>query len=155
MSSMGSNSTLQLPLIDLSGLDNSEPGNSSWDTVQNAVRQALEEYGCFEALYDKITKELHDDVFTELEELFNLPAETKRRFVDSKSVYDGYRANPPLNPLHEVMRMGDVLNSGAIGQLADLLWPEGNTKFRYVLSKLFSNFHRPRIELIMLKRSVS
>ncbi|XP_030550026.1 deoxypodophyllotoxin synthase-like [Rhodamnia argentea] len=69
-----------------------------------------------------------------MEEMFNLPAETKRRFVDPTKLYDGYLADLPLHPLHEAMGMHDALNSGAIERLADLLWPEGNTKFCELLS---------------------
>ncbi|KAI6681782.1 hypothetical protein NL676_035663 [Syzygium grande] len=131
---MGSDSALKLPSIDFSGLGDSEPGSHGWDSVQNAVRGALEEYGCFEALYDKVTVELHDEVFNEMEEMYNLPAETKRRFVDPTKLYDGYLADLPLYPLSEAMGMHDALNSGAIERLADLLWPEGNTKFCELLN---------------------
>lgn len=131
---MGSGPALELPSIDFSGLGDSEPGSGGWDSVQDAVRRALEEYGCFLALYDKVTVELHDEVFHQMEEMFGLPAETKRQFVDPTRPYDGYLANLPLNPLHEAMGMSDALNSGAIERLAGLLWPEGNAKFCELLN---------------------
>lgn len=149
---MGSNSGLKLPSIDFSELGDLEPGSRSWDSVQSAVRRALEEYGCFEALYDKVPSELHDQVFSQMEEMFNLPAETKRRFVDPTKLYDGYLADLPLHPLHEAMGMHNALNSGAIERLADLLWPEGNTKFWYVRCKLKLHSQLPlaMLESIML-----
>ncbi|KAI6681772.1 hypothetical protein NL676_035653 [Syzygium grande] len=71
-----------------------KPGSTQWVSLQNEVVKALEEYGCFEARYDRISVELYDDVFKQLEDLFDLPAEMKRRFVDLRKPYDGYLANP-------------------------------------------------------------
>lgn len=141
--SMGSGPALELPSIDFSGLGDSEPGSGDWDSVQDAIRRALEEYGCFLALYDKVTVELHDEVFHQMEEMFGLPAETKRQFVDPTRPYDGYLANLPLNPLHEAMGMRDALNSGAIERLAALMWPEGNAK----LCELLNTYLRRLSEL--------
>ncbi|XP_030549995.2 probable 2-oxoglutarate-dependent dioxygenase AOP1 [Rhodamnia argentea] len=137
---MGSESVLKLPLIDFSELGDSKPGSRGWDSVQSAVRKALEEYGCFEAFYDKVTVQLHDEVFHKMEEMFNLPAETKCRFVDPAILYDGYLSGLPPNPLNEAMGMHDSLNSGAIERLADLLWPEGNTKFCELLNTYVRRF---------------
>ncbi|XP_010050511.1 probable 2-oxoglutarate-dependent dioxygenase AOP1.2 [Eucalyptus grandis] len=119
-------STLKLPLIDLSKLDCSKPGTGPWDSSQSEVRQALEEFGCFEALCDKMTLKLHNDVFQELERLFELPTDVKRRFDEPTKPLLGYLENLPL---YEAFGIGDTPNSGSIERLADLMWPEGNTRF--------------------------
>ncbi|KAJ8755208.1 hypothetical protein K2173_019006 [Erythroxylum novogranatense] len=45
------------------------------------VASALEEYGCFMLKYDKQVSMLHDALFSVLEEIFDLPVETKRKNV--------------------------------------------------------------------------
>ncbi|XP_030549950.1 deoxypodophyllotoxin synthase-like [Rhodamnia argentea] len=125
---MGALSPRKLPLIDFCKND-IKPGSTDWDSVQKEVVEALEEYGCFEARYDKIGVELHDDVLKQLEDLFNLPAETKRRFVDTRKPYDGYLEDLPQSPLYEAMGVSGVLDSGGIRKLADLMWPQGNPIF--------------------------
>ncbi|KAI6681771.1 hypothetical protein NL676_035652 [Syzygium grande] len=106
-----------------------KPGSTRWDSVQKEVVKAPEEHGCFEALYDKISAELYNDVFEQTEDLFNLPAETKRSFVNPRKPHDGYVPNRPHLPLYEAMGITGVLDSGGIQKLANLMWPEGNPKF--------------------------
>ncbi|XP_030549999.1 deoxypodophyllotoxin synthase-like [Rhodamnia argentea] len=127
--------TLKLPLIDLSELAGSKPGTGRWDSLQSQVRRALEEFGCFEALYDVITPELHNDVFQELEELVKLPADVKRRFVVPDKEYQGYTADRPVAPLYEAFGVGYAPNSGSIETLAELMWPQGNTRFCETMNK--------------------
>ncbi|XP_018725573.2 2-oxoglutarate-dependent dioxygenase AOP2 [Eucalyptus grandis] len=126
---MDSISTLKLPLIDLSELDGSKPGTVQWDSLQSQVREALEEFGCFEALTDRMTLELHNDVFQEMEALLELPTDVKRRFSDPNKPYDGYRGNLPHSPLYEAFGINYAPNSGSIEGFANLIWPEGNTRF--------------------------
>ncbi|PPS12502.1 hypothetical protein GOBAR_AA08136 [Gossypium barbadense] len=75
---MGSETPIQLPVIDFSN-QNLKPGSLEWNSVKTQVRQALEEYGCFEASYDKASSELRKAVFESLKELFELPLETKMK----------------------------------------------------------------------------
>ncbi|KAL3745047.1 hypothetical protein ACJRO7_014195 [Eucalyptus globulus] len=126
---MSSISTLKLPLIDLSEVDGSKLGTGRWDSLQSEVRQALEEFGCFEALYDKMTLELHNDVLQELKELLQLPTYVKRRFDVPDKPHVGYFANPTLAPIYEAFGVGYAPNSGSIEILVDLMWPNGNTTF--------------------------
>ncbi|KAK3436545.1 probable 2-oxoglutarate-dependent dioxygenase AOP1 [Eucalyptus grandis] len=132
---MGSISTLKLPLIDLSDLDGSKPGTGRWESLQSQVREALEEFGCFEALNDKMTLELHNDAFQELETLLELPIDVKHRFDIPDKPYDGYFENLPRSPHCEVFAMNYAPNLGSIEGLADLMWPEGNTRFCDTMNK--------------------
>ncbi|KAI3411477.1 WRKY domain-containing protein, partial [Psidium guajava] len=135
---MGSIPTLKVPLVDLSELDGSKPGVGRWVSLQSQVRQALEEFGCFEALYNKMTPQLHDDVSRELKELFELPADVKRRFVVPDKPFHGYLADHPLLPLHEAFGKEYAHNSDSVKRLADLMWPEGNTRFCETMSAYFT-----------------
>ncbi|KAI6681774.1 hypothetical protein NL676_035655 [Syzygium grande] len=123
---MRSISALKLPLIDLSELDGSKPGTGRRDSLQSQVRHALEEFGCFEALYDKMTSKLDNDVFQELEKLLELPTDVKRRFDILDKPYFGYLANLPR---HVAFGVDYTSNSSSIKNLTDPMWPEGNTRF--------------------------
>ncbi|KAF8036558.1 hypothetical protein BT93_C2317 [Corymbia citriodora subsp. variegata] len=119
----------QLPKVDFSASDLS-PGSASWDSVRGDVVAALEEYGCFEAAYDRLFDgEVHASLFRAVKELLELPEETKRRFADTKRPYDGYVTNLHFAPAYQAMGIGGVLDSPAIRNLADLMWPDGNAKF--------------------------
>lgn len=120
-----------LPKIDLSSEDLS-PGTTSWDLVRGDVLQALQVYGCFEAVYgrNKIQPELYHSVMEQLQEVFDLPSETKQRFVEPGKPYFGYVGNLPTVPLYEAMGISGVLDSTAIQDLTNIFWPvHGNPRF--------------------------
>ncbi|KAF8036559.1 hypothetical protein BT93_C2318 [Corymbia citriodora subsp. variegata] len=124
--------THQLPKIDFS-ISNSNPGSASWDLVRGDVMTALEEYGCFEAVCDQLLDhELHASLFRAVKELFDLSEETKRRFTDPKRPYWGYVAGLPFAPGYQAMGIEGTLDSPAIRNFTDLMWPEGNAKFREI-----------------------
>ncbi|XP_059277683.1 probable 2-oxoglutarate-dependent dioxygenase AOP1.2 [Lycium ferocissimum] len=58
-----------------------KPGSLEWELTKAQVLQALKEYGCFEAIYDKVPKEIGETMFDALKEAF--PLESKvREFID-------------------------------------------------------------------------
>ncbi|KAG8492489.1 hypothetical protein CXB51_009752 [Gossypium anomalum] len=73
---MSSTTPAMVPVIDFSN-QNLKPGSPEWDLVKSQVREALGEYGCFEALFDPIL-ELRKAVFAALQEAFDLPLQTKK-----------------------------------------------------------------------------
>ncbi|PKI46238.1 hypothetical protein CRG98_033365 [Punica granatum] len=141
---------LSLPKIDLSS-DDLSPGTTSWDLVRGDVFRALEEYGCFEAVYGG--KKTDGSVMEQLEEVFNLPSETKRRFVKPGDVhFFGYRESTPRSPLYENMAMGEVLDSPAVQSLGDLLWPDhSNPRF----SETINTYARKAAELDLLVKRLA
>ncbi|GMI85439.1 hypothetical protein HRI_002213200 [Hibiscus trionum] len=60
----------KVPVIDFSKKD-LKPGSPEWDLVKSQVQEAVEVYGCFEALVDQVL-ELRKPVFGALEELSDL-----------------------------------------------------------------------------------
>ena len=73
---MDSEIPLKLPVIDFSVESQSlKPETPQWDRLRGQVRQALEEFGCFEAVFDKQIN--HSDtqraLFEAFKELFDLP----------------------------------------------------------------------------------
>lgn len=120
---------LQLPVIDFTS-PNLKPGTVEWDSVRGGVRRALEEYGCFEALFDKVPVELRKAVFDVSEEAFQLPLETKQRVV-SRRKYRGYVGHIPTLPLFEVLGVDFAENEDKVNEFTHKLWPQGNANFRF------------------------
>lgn len=126
---MDSQEIQKLPVIKF-GQENLKPGTKSWSSTCNDVRSALEEFSCFVAVYDKIPLKLWGSVFSALEELFDLPVETKIKNTSDMPFY-GYYGNHPDTPLHEGLGIGDATNVEAIKSFSKQIWPHGNEKFWY------------------------
>ncbi|KAF6166971.1 hypothetical protein GIB67_030664 [Kingdonia uniflora] len=124
---MGSGTPLRLPVVDFSKAE-LKPGTSGWDSLKEQVGDALEEYGCFEAVYDKVPSELSKGLFGALEDLFNLPLPTKFR-NHSKKPFHGYVGQYPMVPLYESMGIEDAPELEKTEAFTSLMWPEGNASF--------------------------
>ncbi|KAK8496816.1 hypothetical protein V6N12_021141 [Hibiscus sabdariffa] len=116
-----------LPVIDFSN-QHLKPGSPDWDSVRTQVRQALEEYGCFEALYKKASSELRKAVFEGLEKLFELPLETKMKNVSDNPSH-AYIAPHPNAPLYESIGIEDPNVAQNVESLTNSFWPHGNMTF--------------------------
>ncbi|CAL1377843.1 unnamed protein product [Linum trigynum] len=125
---MGSESYSKLPFLDFSKPELTKPGTPQWESLKSQVRQALEEYGCFEASFDKISAEIRTAVFESLEELFDLPLQTKLRNA-SKKPFHGYVGQYPQVPLYESMGIDDADTPEKVENLTKTLWPQGNPRF--------------------------
>lgn len=125
---MDCESSLKLPLIDFSNL---ELGSPKWEMAKALVKKALEEFGCFEASFEKVLLEARKGLFEALEELFNLPLETKLRNVSQKP-FHGYVGQYPMAPLFESMGVEDSTMLEKVQTFTNILWPQGNPTFRCV-----------------------
>lgn len=114
-----------IPVIDFSE-EIVKTSTTSWFSRCNHVREALEEFGCFMAIYDSVSTEIRNQVFQSLKEIFNLPTETKMKNMNSDMPYFGYIRFPEL---HETMGLFNATAPGAIQSFADLMWPSGNREF--------------------------
>lgn len=119
-----------LPTLDLTG-KNLNPDSSTWIATCDDVRNALEEYGCFVAMYDQISSELSNTMVTCLEDLFSLPTETKVQNL-SNNKYFGHVAPNTLFPLYESIGIIGVNTPEGTQTFTDLMWPSGNDIFWYV-----------------------
>lgn len=137
---MGSETSAKLPIIDFSKTGNN-PGSPEWNSVKSQVHKALVEYGCFEALFNKISAETRKAVFTSVEELFDLPLQTKLQNA-SKKPFHGYVGQYPQVPLYESMGIDDANIAGKVEDVTKVLWPEGNPSFRFT-SLLFMPLFEP------------
>ncbi|XP_010500907.1 PREDICTED: probable 2-oxoglutarate-dependent dioxygenase AOP1 isoform X2 [Camelina sativa] len=118
---------LCLPVIDFSN-EYLKPGEPEWDLTSADVQKALQDYGCFEASFDRIPIELRKLVFETLEELFDLPLQTKLRNV-SKKPFHGYVGQYPMVPLYESMGIEDPDVAERVNAFTKPLWPQGNNSF--------------------------
>ncbi|GMY34125.1 putative 2-oxoglutarate-dependent dioxygenase AOP1.2 [Fagus crenata] len=117
----------KLPVLDFSS-ENLKPGTSPWLSKNKEVRQALEDYGCFVVLYDKVPSDLRNDVFGALEELFDLPTEIKLKNKYEKPL-NGYVGQIPKLPLHESMGIDNATSLEGTQTFTNLMWPSGNDRF--------------------------
>ncbi|XP_074375731.1 putative 2-oxoglutarate-dependent dioxygenase AOP1 [Apium graveolens] len=124
---MGSQNHLTLPVINFSRPE-LKPGTSLWNSVQSEVHQALQEYGCFEASFDRVPFELRKSLFSALQELFDLPLQTKLK-NSSKIPFHGYVGQHPMVPLYESMGIEDAPILRESQNFTNVLWPQGNPAF--------------------------
>ncbi|KAD6794584.1 hypothetical protein R6Q59_021444 [Mikania micrantha] len=112
------------------------PGSSSWGSTCNDIRLALENHGCFIALYDGVSSELEESVFQAADELFDLPTEIKMKNIVQKP-YHGYVGQIPFVPLHEGLGIDYATELEDVQNFTNLMWPKGNPSFSEA-SMLFS-----------------
>ncbi|KAI9107491.1 hypothetical protein K1719_021528 [Acacia pycnantha] len=145
---MGSETILKLPFIDFSSLD-LESKNPKWAEVKSQVHRALEECGCFEALFDKVPLEIRKSLFVVLKELFDVPLQTKLRNVSEKP-FHGYLGQYPQVPLYESIAIDDANVIEKVESLENTLWPEGYPSF----SKTIQAFSEKLSELDQIVRKM-
>ncbi|PWA86689.1 oxoglutarate/iron-dependent dioxygenase [Artemisia annua] len=114
----------QLPVIDLS-FKKVNSSSSSWVATSAKVRHALEEYGCFIALYG-VSKDLHDAAFIASQEVHDLPVEVKVRNVLDATGY-GYSGEKLAKmPLYERLSIEDAATAEGAERFTKLMWPSRN-----------------------------
>lgn len=121
---------LTLPVIDFS-IPNLNLETPEWNSVRDQVRRALEDYGCFEALFDGASAELRKALFEVSEEAFDLPLETKLSTKESDEIYKGYVGQVSTIPLYEGMGFDGADSPEVVDELTYKLWPQGNITFRF------------------------
>ncbi|CAI0406745.1 unnamed protein product [Linum tenue] len=129
--------TETIPVVDLSS-KNLIHGTPTWVSACNDVRKAMEQHGCFKAIFygggggggdnSSSSTLLHNDIFAAAGELFSLPTETKQRNTSSKPYFD-YFGQSPLFPLTESLAVDHPTSSLATRSFADVMWPAGNLSF--------------------------
>ncbi|XP_059639307.1 probable 2-oxoglutarate-dependent dioxygenase AOP1.2 [Cornus florida] len=117
----------KLPVIHFSE-ENVKPGTDSWISTRNETVRALEEYGCFIAVYDRVSLELHNSIFQALKPLFDLPLETKIQNT-SDTPNHGYLGHLPAVPLYESLGIENATTLQGAQKFTNLMWPSGNDFF--------------------------
>ncbi|KAK3010868.1 hypothetical protein RJ639_012086 [Escallonia herrerae] len=124
---MGSLTKSKLPIIDFSQ-EKLKPGTDSWLSTANDVRKALEEYGCFVALYNEVSPETHDAMFSAAKDLYDLPMESKVKNTSDLLGF-GYGGGFTTMPLFEYFGIEKATTLEGTQTFTDLMWPSGNDDF--------------------------
>ncbi|CAB4272706.1 unnamed protein product [Prunus armeniaca] len=124
---MGSETQPKLPVIDLSN-ENLKPGTEAWVLASKHVKYALEEYGCFEAVFHKVPLQLRNSIFSVVEDLFDLPIETKRQQT-SERPYHSYFGQYSFLPLYESLGVDNPTTVEGAQGFTKIMWPAGNDHF--------------------------
>ncbi|CAN8259219.1 unnamed protein product [Cochlearia groenlandica] len=117
--------SLSLPVIDFTSRELIR-GTREWDSVRARVQKTLVEYGSFEVLFNGVSIEQRMSILKALEEIFDLPLETKLSTKSEKGMYDGYLTTMPL---YESMGFYGIENPKVVDNLTLKLWPPGNNTF--------------------------
>ncbi|KAD4982900.1 hypothetical protein E3N88_19571 [Mikania micrantha] len=137
---MGSETPFKLPLIDFSKIYMKESTQEDWNSIKTQVHEALCEYGFFRADMAGMSPEFCSSVFNSLDQLFDLPLETKMKSVSNKP-FHGYIGHSPTMPLYESMAIPDAQLSGQVEAFTNFFWADGNPEFsksiRLICDKLY------------------
>ncbi|KAJ4835316.1 hypothetical protein Tsubulata_942120 [Turnera subulata] len=138
-----------LPVIDFSNPE-LKPGTKEWNSVKSQVQEALEEFGCFKALFNKIPEDqLQIATYKAVEELFDLPLQTKILNYSPKPNH-GYLGQASTLPLYESLGFENAHIPEEAEKLTNILWPQGNPKF----SKTIQSFSVSVSELEQLVKTM-
>ncbi|OUZ99651.1 Oxoglutarate/iron-dependent dioxygenase [Macleaya cordata] len=113
-----------------------EEGSEGWKNLCKKVREACEEYGCFQVVYEKIPVELYEEMVMALRDLFDLPVETKQKNKSSKQPYSGYIGKADVVPLYESLGIEDAPILDMAQAFTDLMWPNGNPAFCKTINRM-------------------
>ncbi|KAK6773484.1 hypothetical protein RDI58_028722 [Solanum bulbocastanum] len=114
----------KLPIIEFTD-ETLRGGTTSWLSTSREIRRALEEYGCFAAVYKKVMPELREAMFDHCKELFKLPLETKLK--NNSDIFGfGYGGNFGTMPLAEFFGIVDGETIDATKDFANKMWPNDN-----------------------------
>ncbi|PRQ56871.1 putative oxoglutarate/iron-dependent dioxygenase, non-heme dioxygenase domain-containing protein [Rosa chinensis] len=109
---------------------NSQPVQLNWTRFNlcKRVREASENYGFFEIVYDKIPLGLRAEFFSATRQLFGLPLETQKKSINPKP-YHCYYGQFPHAPLYESIGVEDASNYESLTSFAHIMWPDGHDQF--------------------------
>ncbi|CAN4118894.1 unnamed protein product [Withania somnifera] len=113
-----------LPIIEFTD-ENLKDGTSSWILTSQEIRRALEEYGCFAAVYKKVLPEIRESMFDHCKKLFQLPLETKLQNTCDILGF-GYGGNFPNMPLAEYFGIENATSLDSTNNFAKQMWPNEN-----------------------------
>ncbi|XP_039019424.1 probable inactive 2-oxoglutarate-dependent dioxygenase AOP2 [Hibiscus syriacus] len=144
---MGLESHRKLPVINFSE-KNLKPGSSAWTSTCNDVQRALEECGCFEAKFEKMSPQVYEVAFAGAEELFGLPTEVKMKNTSNKQPYFEYLGQYQSLPLYESLAIDHPTSFDATASFTNLMWPTGNDSFRKNTNNLlrYFKYNEPKME---------
>nr|XP_004295857.2 PREDICTED: 2-oxoglutarate-dependent dioxygenase AOP3-like [Fragaria vesca subsp. vesca] len=96
-------------------------GTDEWYLLCKKVREACENYGCFEIVYDKIPPQLRAEFFSASRKLFSLPLETKKKNT-YPNPYSGYLGLSAVAPLYESFGFEEASDYESLRSFTEEIW---------------------------------
>lgn len=87
-SSCGGDSNINIPIIDLGGLNGTDPDVRA--SIFEQISEACREWGFFQIVNHGVSPELMDRARETWRQFFHLPMEVKQRYANSPKTYEGY-----------------------------------------------------------------
>ncbi|MCL7045737.1 hypothetical protein MKW94_013065 [Papaver nudicaule] len=116
-----------IPCIDFSHLADLVEGSEGWKSLCKQVREACENYGCFQVVYDdQVPVKLHEELLMGSKELFDLPDEAKEKNV--RKIKEA--------PLYESLGVHNAPNLDQVEAFTNLMRPNGNSAFCQALNSM-------------------
>ncbi|XP_071713977.1 probable 2-oxoglutarate-dependent dioxygenase AOP1 [Rutidosis leptorrhynchoides] len=131
---MGTKTQLKIPFVDFSNIYHDDTTTLDWDLTKSQVHRSLEEFGCFETSIPNILPELQTSVIESLQQVFDLPLETKFKNRSSKP-FHGYVGQWTNAPLFESLGIEELCIPDKIENFTKTMWPEGNSKVSNTLQE--------------------
>ncbi|KAB2050122.1 hypothetical protein ES319_A13G224500v1 [Gossypium barbadense] len=125
---MAVDAEIVFPVIEFHSSD-LERGTERWNRLCKRVREACETFGCFEVVYEKISKNVREDVFGLLKELFDVPVERKQKNTSPIPFHGWVGPCKEISLLYEGFGLGDASNYDSIKSFAQVMWPDGHPHF--------------------------
>ncbi|XP_062016753.1 probable inactive 2-oxoglutarate-dependent dioxygenase AOP2 isoform X2 [Rosa rugosa] len=131
---MGSDSQYQIPAIEftMNSLE-VDRGTDEWYHLCKKVREACENYGCFEIVYDKIPPQTKAETLSASRKLYSLPLETKKNNL-TPNRYQGYVGPGVTAPLYEGFGFQEASNYESLRSFTEEIW--SHDQFCTVLSMM-------------------
>ncbi|KAG4167590.1 hypothetical protein ERO13_A13G206150v2 [Gossypium hirsutum] len=106
-----------------------ERGTNGWHQLCKKVREACETFGCFEVVYDTISTDVREEMFMLMKELVEVSVERKQKNTSPLPYHGWIGPCAQVSLLYKGFGIGDVSNSDSVKDFAQLMWPEGHSRF--------------------------
>ncbi|PHU29515.1 hypothetical protein BC332_01608, partial [Capsicum chinense] len=114
---------VEIPTIDFCNHQDLKPNTSLWESTKVQVFEALKEFGCFVAIYDKVPNDIKHAMFDTFKEVCDLPLSKLKEYIDKP--YHIYDKQIPRNPIYSSVRSADLLLPNSVETFANTFWPHG------------------------------
>ncbi|KAJ0006748.1 hypothetical protein Pint_30003 [Pistacia integerrima] len=147
---MASKTLPKLPVIDLSLREDLRPGTRTWESMCKEVCNALEEYGCFVIICNQVSLNLHSEIYSAVQDLFNLPSEIKQQKPAHRGDWPIGRSYS-YGPKHERIDTENLTTLEGAQSFTKLMWPSGNDQFcksAHEMSKIMMNLDQTVMRMV-------
>ncbi|WMV06888.1 hypothetical protein MTR67_000273 [Solanum verrucosum] len=122
---------VKIPTIDFCKSE-LKPNTLQWESTKFQVFEALQEFGCCEAIYDKVPNEIRECMFDTLKEVFDFPLSKLIEYREKPfHIYDGQI------PLYGSVSSVDLVLLNSVETFSNTFWSNGNPNFSNVIKSYF------------------